>query len=280
MFHFICCRLVQICKYFLYQNIYTHRKTIGYCIGLWGFAVLLDLPNWLGWGGHTFGLKEMGCTYDRMANHSYTIFLATTAIAIPMVIVLSCYLSIILYVRKCRRDLQKFTEDTNSNSAFLKDDLRKKTTYKKDDLQFALILFISFLAFVICWSPYMTALVFDRHDTWPKEVYVIGTLLGHSNSCLNPIIYAMGYARFRRGYYVFIHKLFCLRITDNAYLKESKTGSLFKRKSTTHYIRGSKISTPILDHSIHNGGELGSTKSDLLTSSSQQLHSTPTTFVK
>lgn len=263
----------------MYHRIYTHRKTVFYCVALWGFAMLLDLPNWVGWGGHTFGLKEMGCTFDRMANYSYTIFLATMAIAVPMVIVLSCYLAIILYVRKCRRDLRKF-DDNNCQTTFLKDDTRRKATYKKDDLQFAFILFISFLAFVICWSPYMTALVFDRHDTWPKEIYVIGTLLGHSNSCLNPIIYAMGYARFRKGYYVFIHKLFCLTITNHSYLKDSKTGSILKYKSTSRYTR-SPICTPVMDRSIKIDGKTVLNSSDLVRSNTTpQLLMSPQPFIK
>lgn len=222
----------------------------------------------------------MGCTFDRVANYSYTIFLATMAIAVPMVIVLTCYLAIIMYVRKCRRDLRKFADDNNSGQTkILKTDARTKTSYKKDDLQFALILFISFLAFVICWSPYMTALVFDRHDKWPKEVYVVGTLLGHSNSCLNPIIYAMGYARFRKGYYVFIHKVFCLKITNHAYLKDSKTGSIMKYKTTSRFRRTQNCS-PVLDRSVQLGDDMVLTSSDLLRSSSQQLHVQSGSFVK
>ena len=265
----------------MYHRIYTHRKTVCYCFALWGFALLLDLPNWLGWGGHTFGLKEMGCTFDRMANYSYTIFLATMAIAVPMVIVLTCYLAIILYVRKCRRDLKKFADDSNSQTTYLKDDSRRRPTYKKDDLQFAIILFISFLAFVICWCPYMTALVLDRHDSWPKEVYVVGTILGHSNSCLNPIIYAMGYARFRKGYYVFIHKLFCLTITNHSYLKDSKIGSILKYKSTSRFTR-SPLCTPVMDRSIRPGAKMAFSSNDLVTlrSSTPQLLVAPVQFIK
>ncbi|KAL4217062.1 hypothetical protein ACF0H5_023518 [Mactra antiquata] len=196
-------RFVQICKYFVYHRIYTHKKTVLYCMSLWILAVLLDLPNWVGWGGHTFGLKEMGCTFDRTANHSYTIFLATTSIALPMVIVLLCYSILVYYVRKCRIEVRQIGS------------MSKKRLH--DEIQFAITLFVAFVTFVTSWSPYMSGLLFDFEDRWPKELYVFGTLLGHSNSTINPIIYALASVRFRKGYYVFIHKLFRIKMTKEGY---------------------------------------------------------------
>ncbi|XP_045177761.2 melatonin receptor type 1B-like isoform X1 [Mercenaria mercenaria] len=224
-------RLIQICKFFLYHRIFTHKKTILYCVSLWLLAIVMDLPNWLGWGGHTFGLKEMGCTFDRIANHSYTIFLATMSIAVPMIIVLTSYLIIILYVRHCRMELKQIGS------------MSKKRL--KDEIQFAVTLFVSFIAFVISWTPYMIAILFDYKDLWPKQVYVAGTLLGHSNSCFNPIIYALACVRFRKGYYVFLHKIFCLKITKDSYINDSKNGTTLKFTSKSK----SPVSTPILDRS-------------------------------
>lgn len=225
---FLLFRLVQICKYFLYHRIYTHKKTVMYCISLWFLASLLDLPNWVGWGGHTFGLKEMGCTFDRTANHSYTIFLATMSIAVPMVIVLMCYLTIVVYVRKCRIEVRQIGS------------MSKKRL--QDEIQFAITLFVAFVTFVTCWSPYMSGLLFDFEDRWPKELYVAGTLLGHSNSTLNPIIYALASVRFRKGYYVFIHKLFRIKMTKDNYAKESRDENILRYTSRSR----SPMATPVL----------------------------------
>ncbi|WAR09903.1 OPSD1-like protein [Mya arenaria] len=242
-------RLIQICKPFIYHRIYTHKKTILYCVGLWIWAMLLDLPNWVGWGGHTFALKEMGCTFDRLANYGYTIFMTTMSIFLPMTVVLSCYIAILIYVRNSRREVRKLGGSENTPMRLSRSSKRggpaKKTSYKKDDLQFAIILFISFLAFVLCWSPYMIALIFDFEDEWTKEIYVAGTLLGHSNSCLNPIIYAMGYARFRKGYYVFIHKLFCMKIKRNSNFYDSKSTLRY----TSRFSR-SPLKTPTIDKTL------------------------------
>ncbi|XP_052813902.1 melatonin receptor type 1B-B-like [Mya arenaria] len=234
-------RLIQICKPFIYHRIYTHKKTILYCVGLWIWAMLLDLPNWVGWGGHTFALKEMGCTFDRLANYGYTIFMTTMSIFLPMTVVLSCYIAILIYVRNSRREVRKFGGSENTPMRLSRSSKHggsvKKMSYKKDDLLFAIILFISFLAFVLCWSPYMIALIFDFEDEWQKEIYVARTLLGHSNSCLNPIIYAMGYARLRKGYYVFIHKLFCMKIKRNSNFYDSKSTLRYTSKFSKSPLR-------------------------------------------
>jgi hypothetical protein len=41
---------------------------------LWVGASLLDLPNFLQWGDHTYDMKTMACSYDRLASYSYTVF--------------------------------------------------------------------------------------------------------------------------------------------------------------------------------------------------------------
>lgn len=219
-------RVVCITKYFLYRTVYTKGKTLLYCIGLWLTALLVDLPNWIGWGGHTFGLKEMGCTFDRVKNYSYTIFLATFSIFIPIVIVLTSYLCVFMYVRHSRATLEKVSGRKHSivKGKLIDNRENRKANARKEDLQLAFTLFLTFLAFLICWSPYMIGMIFDHKDEWPKELYVFGTLLGHSNSCLNSVIYAMCNQRFRQGYYIFFHKILCMKITKDSLLKDSRNG--------------------------------------------------------
>ena len=215
-----------------------------YCIGLWIIALLLDLGNWIGWGGHTFGLKEMGCTFDRVKNHSYTIFMATTSIFIPILIVLTSYTCIFLYVRHSRATLEKVSGRRHSNIKGKLIDNRDsaKANARSEDLQLAFTLFLTFLAFVVCWSPYMIGLIFDYNDEWPKELYAFGTLLGHSNSCLNSVIYAMCNKRFRQGYYIFFHKILCLKIPKDGIFGNSRRG-FTSLKYTSHINNSTKISS-------------------------------------
>ena len=223
---------------------YTRGKTLLYCLGIWVTALLFDLPNWLGWGGHTFGLKEMGCTFDRVKNHSFTIFLATTSIFVPIVIVLASYMGVFIYVRQSRATLEQVNGRRHSikKGNLVDNRTSAKSAARKEDLQLAFTLFLTFLAFVVCWSPYMIAMIFDFKDVWPKEVYVFGTLLGHSNSCLNSVIYAMCNKRFRQGYYVFFHKILCLKIKKEGFLKDSRNG-LTSLKYTSHINNSKRISS-------------------------------------
>ncbi|XP_053385999.1 melatonin receptor type 1A-like isoform X3 [Mercenaria mercenaria] len=215
-------RAIQICKHFSYERIFTQKKTVSYCIAIWLCTILLDLPNWLGIGGHTFALKEMGCTFDRVANYTYTVILTVMTIAFPMTIVFTSYLTILCYVRSKRENFEK-----NFGN------LPKQR--KHDEVQFSITLFIAFLAFLLCWSLYMIAVLIDRYDEWPKQVYVFGTLFGHSNSCMNPIIYAYFNERFRRGYKVFIKKLCCRKVTKEPFLRDAHFISTIKssKRSTS-----------------------------------------------
>lgn len=181
--------------------------------------MLVDLPNWVGIGGHTFALKEMGCTFDRVANHAFTVFLAVLTVALPMVVVFVSYLVILCYIRSSREKYKKYFGSLTKQR-------------KRDERQFTLTLFVAFIGFVSCWSVYMIAMVIDRHDRWPKQIYVFGTLLGHSNSYLNSIIYASLNHTFRRGYSVFLKTICCRKIPKEPFLKESRLSVSVTSSST------------------------------------------------
>lgn len=196
------------------------KKTIGYCAGLWLFSICADLPNWLGVGGHTFALKEMGCTWDRTANHTYSVIMASLNMLSPMLIVLTSYTVIYCYVRKSNERYKTYLGGMDKRR-------------KRDERQFAFTLLVSFVVFVLCWSLYMTAVIFDRDDTWPKQVYVFGTMIGHANSFINPIIYAALNGNFRHGYGVFLKRLTCREVPKEAYLKERRHSAFISSRKTS-----------------------------------------------
>ncbi len=65
-------------------------------------AFLLDLPNFLDCGGHTYDMKTMACSYDRTASYSYTVFFITMFVTIPLVTVLFCNINIYIVVVKSK----------------------------------------------------------------------------------------------------------------------------------------------------------------------------------
>ncbi len=96
-------RYVLLCHPHIYRDIYTWRNTIYICIALWMWALCLDIPNFVDWGGHTFDMKTMACSYDRLASYSYTVFFVSMFVVIPLLTVLYCNLNIYMTVKKSKR---------------------------------------------------------------------------------------------------------------------------------------------------------------------------------
>lgn len=187
----------MINKFQLYKRIFTKRKTICICVSLWIIAFLIELPNLTGWGGHTFDRKTLGCSFDRLISLSYTIFLSITALYIPLMLILFCYIKIFLYVRRSRRQIAK----AKSGNCKV-----KKKKGKADEVRLARTFFIVFISFLVCWTPYDLTLFFDRADTWPSWLYVLFLQVGHFNSSLNSILYGFTNRHFREGYKQFLTK--------------------------------------------------------------------------
>ena len=55
---------------------------------------------------------------------------------------------------------------------------------------------------------YMVTVAVDSENVWPKELYVISVAMGHANSMFNCFTYGFCNPNFRRGYYVFLLRLF------------------------------------------------------------------------
>lgn len=192
-------RYVMINKHSYYSRIFTKKKTIFYCCFLWFIAFLVELPNLVGWGGHTFDLKTLGCSFDRLLSFPYVIFLSIAALWLPLSLIMFCYLKIYLYVRNSRRQLAK------TMNTLTKD--KKKQKRQKEDVHLARTFFIVFLSFLLCWAPYDITLFFDRDDQWPNWLYIVFLQIGHFNSSLNSILYGATNKRFRDGYKEFIIKI-------------------------------------------------------------------------
>ena len=79
----------------------------------------------------------------------------------------------------------------------------------KSEVKLAKTLFIIFIAFVACWTPYALICLIDKKDTVSKEAYTIAVLLAHTSSTLNSVLYAATNKGFRQGYKLFLNKCGC-----------------------------------------------------------------------
>ncbi len=334
----------------MFRDIYTWRNTIYICIVLWFGALLLDIPNFVDWGGHTFDMKTMACSYDRLASYSYTVFFISMFVVIPLLIVLYCNLNIYITVVKSKMrvsshstgydatettktashvldtdgkplpsgdtetaivrvsivstkvmDIDKDEEtsekgmaemadgnhlavpadskrkhgqaqgqipqddqndiktkgitktmadgnDTNVQNEILrnevkmiltemdndnerdieqrrnaivpKDSMSKEAKTKRNkekkakakemrnEIRLARTLFLIFVCFCICWSPYALLCLIDRYDKVHKIWYSLAILMAHASSTLNSLLYAVTNRTFRDGYVIFIKRVF------------------------------------------------------------------------
>ena len=169
------------------------------CVGLWINAFFVDSPNFLGWGDHAYDFKTFGCTFDRLESFSYVIFLSTAIYWIPLSILLMSYVRIFMYVKKQRREINKiFSKMPDSPNSQLQ---RQRG---KEDLKLIRTFFTIVVAFLLCWTPYFSLVMFDTGDTGHIWIYVIFASIGHFNSSLNSALYASGSDRFRKGYKRFL----------------------------------------------------------------------------
>nr|QVK45858.1 G protein-coupled receptor [Proales similis] len=168
-------RYLNICHNRFYQVIFTRRNAFLFCALAWICGFLIDLPNLVGWGGHFFDPKAAQCNWNRLANHSYTMFMPITAIFIPCALIGFCYFRIFWFLRK----KNYFSQQANMS--------RREAR----SIAVARSLFISFALFVVCWLPYGIVIITGFSDSHPFYLHIIAALLEHLNSSANPIFYML-----------------------------------------------------------------------------------------
>ena len=67
----------------------------------------------------------------------------------------------VLQVQSSRREIQKVGAVTSSSGG-------AQGGWTKSELQLAKTLFIIFVVFLCCWSPYAVVVLIDYNDRWPK----------------------------------------------------------------------------------------------------------------
>ena len=84
---------------------------------------------------------------------------------------------------------------------------------RKDSMRLARTLFIIFVVFATCWTPYAIIVAIDYKDEFTQEVHLFAILLAHTNSSLNFILYGLTNRHFKQGYIALLglNRLNCVR---------------------------------------------------------------------
>jgi hypothetical protein len=131
-------RYFNICWNKYFRKLFTIRVAITLCVFCWFASLLVDSPNLLGWGNHTFDVKTANCMWNRLASLSNSLFFSFVAVFTPCLITFSCYLRIFVFVMKSK---DRVNSATTQNSGKI----------DGKSLRIAKSLFSSFVLFLICW---------------------------------------------------------------------------------------------------------------------------------
>ena len=187
-------RYIHICHHTLYNKVYTVPKTIAMCVGLWVFSIVAEMPNFFGWGDHVYDLKSRICVFDRMADFSYTVFFSVVGVACPIILISICYALIYRFVRNASMTMKLLQSGAGVIGM-------KVHNIEKRAKELTRTVFICFVVFVLCWTPYALVVVLDHKDVYSIEVHLYVLLLAHFNSSINWIVYGTSNKYFRRAYF-------------------------------------------------------------------------------
>lgn len=214
-------RYVYICHHPKYATVFTKRISIFMCVLVWVVGVLVDLPSHVGWSVHTFDNKAHKCIWDRNFRYSYTLFFCLGGVVVPLIAILVFYCRIFAFMGNAKKKLCGFSSNGGSRS------------YMPKVLKQARMMFVIFIAFALCWSPYLVVLVIDKDDRFPLQVHLYVSLVAHTHASVNFIIYGVANQKFRRRYKELIfRRLLC------------RNGTAFDHSVVTPFLRGHSV-TPL-----------------------------------
>ena len=118
------------------------------------------------------------------------------AFLMPLCIMGFCYINIFLVVRKHNIRRPKMSYSRIDKKSFL-----------STQSQIALTIFMMFIAFILCWSPYfahmiyMTARQVKSPDAFARSLGLASYWFAFLNSCINPFLYGLRNPLIRRSLY-------------------------------------------------------------------------------
>ena len=182
----------------LYQklfNLKTTKVTIGV---LWFTALLAPLPYAFAGHEYIFHTGKVFCAHNPASlNDGYGAYLVLVFVAVPLIILLTCYTKVFLTVRKhnlsfrYRNQMRAPFRSTSENCLSV------------EEVNVTYVLLVVVIGFLTCWTPVLVIDLIDFINAdWKlkRQVYVSYTCFGFASTSLNPIIYGIMNRSFRAEY--------------------------------------------------------------------------------
>ena len=179
-----------------YQRIFSMKKTKITIAILWIMALFAPLPYVVAGPEFFFHTGKVFCAHNAESLYEgYGAYLVLVYVAIPLIIIITCYTRVFIAVRKHNlnfrfRIRQRSTNNTTRNNT----SLDSSGILSVEEVNVTYILLVVVISFLTCWTP---VLIIDMIDfingDWKlkRQVYVSYTCFGFASTALNPIIYGI-----------------------------------------------------------------------------------------
>ena len=182
----------------LYQKIFNMRTTKVTIAILWILAFLAPLPYVVAGHEFFFHTGKVFCAHNAESLYDgYGAYLVLVYVAIPLIIIVTCYTKVLITVRKHNLNFRfRMRARTQSNSS-------SDSCLSVEEINVTYILLVVVIAFLTCWTPVLVIDLIDFINAdWKlkRQVYVSYTCFGFASTSLNPVIYGIMNRSFRAEY--------------------------------------------------------------------------------
>ena len=178
-----------------YQRIFSMKKTKITIAILWVMALFAPLPYVVAGHEFFFHTGKVFCAHNAESLYEgYGAYLVLVYVAIPLIIIITCYTRVFIAVRKHNlnfrfRIRQRSTNNTRNNTS-----LDSSGVLSVEEVNVTYILLVVVISFLTCWTPVLIIDMIDfKNGDWKlkRQVYVSYTCFGFASTALNPIIYGI-----------------------------------------------------------------------------------------
>lgn len=182
----------------LYQKIFNAEKTKATIAILWIMALFAPLPYVVAGHEFTFHPAKAICAHNAESLYKgYGAYLVLVYVAIPLIVIITCYTRVFIAVRKHNLNFQ-FRLRASSRS---KSSTNRKLSVDEVNVTYTLLVVVT--GFLACWTPVVVIDMIDFINAdWKlkRQVYVSYTCFAFASASLNPFIYGIMNRPFRAEY--------------------------------------------------------------------------------
>ena len=181
-----------------YQKLFNIKTTKITIAVLWIMAFFAPLPYVVAGHEFFFHTGKVFCAHNAESLYDgYGAYLVLVYVAIPLVIIITCYSKVFIVVRKHNVNFRSRIRSRTQSCA------SPDGSLSVEEVNITYILLVVVIGFLTCWTPVLVIDLIDFINAdWKlkRQVYVSYTCFGFASTSLNPIIYGVMNRSFREAY--------------------------------------------------------------------------------